>query len=246
VDIGPDVGFPEHCESIFYPGRPYAWLNSWPLTISGAALGAFTVCVTLRGTPTGGESAAVFFLVGGLSILALSMFGMVRLVLSYRNTAVALTPQGVHVRDWRGRVWLMRWGNIEQLLVRRIWSGAGPTFRGEVTYLVGRATPEGKTTLKLATSSRFEWLDSGIHVGAIAHAIIEQGGLVPDTSSRRKRTWVPPVAGSGGVGQERAVGLGVGPASGESAPPECKWCGETFPVGTTTCPLCGRPLTTET
>lgn len=170
---------------------------------------------------------------------------MVRLVLSYRNAAVALTPQGVYVRDWRGRVWLMRWGNIEQLLVRRMLSGAGPTFRGEVTYLVGRAMPGGKTTLKLATSSRFEWWDSGIHVGAIADAIIEQGGLVPDTSGWQKRTWVRADAGGRGAGDEPSVALRVGPASGEPAPPECKWCGETFSAGITTCPLCGRPLSVE-
>ncbi|MGD0110284.1 MAG: hypothetical protein ABSD48_00275 [Armatimonadota bacterium] len=53
-----------------------------------------------------------------------------------------------------------------------------------------------------------------------------------------------------GAGEAPVSTFGSGPSSGEAmAPsqqqPECKWCGETFPVGTTTCPLCGRPLSVE-
>ncbi len=182
--------------------------------------------VSYQATPASGQLSRLDATLLGIGLL-IAGIGIPILVWQ-RSRAGSHTPvsrvswdeHGVEVTRYSGEHSMLRWEELRGLraLYSRLATGWFVAVTGGRSFDIWSGGP------------------SGSHAG--------YGELV---DALKAHIWT---RNEDGDDEEAGGAVGAGPARGEamtpSQQPECRWCGETFPVGTTKCALCGRPLSTET
>ncbi len=151
--------------------------------------------------------------------------------------ALALTREGLYLRDGMGRVSYIRWDDV-------LWVELGRSDRNDIhgsqvttyAFVTGRDEPRRRLQIYLLNGDR-SWPLSSVENAPPAAAIVERAGLVRQPG--------PPRPWYARLYSEWVAWGRPGNAHEHAAPQqqtECKWCGATFPPGTTECPQCGRPV----
>jgi hypothetical protein len=246
VEVVPKTEFPAECDDVFYPGRTYC---QWAACVANLAMAGVLVYFSHARLPGPlrpyGAGAAVAF--GTAAVV---------LVIDWVHSAVALTAEGVYYRNWRRAVWFIAWSDLEQVTVRRTirWGEWYRPHYVDFLYIAGRTPSRRRTALKVAAVGNPQRavfrLGSlrPIQPGPIGSALVSRAGLVPDEDSDDRRTWVRSATGLAASSWSDTTAAATHPTPTARGPApqwqqaECKWCGETFPAGTTECPQCGRAV----